>query len=293
MHWDGQLRASHLILGIEPVYSTWQNFKQALLVDNPLRSYIDVRYANFLPPTLTTGEARDIGRRFTCSDELAPLRDESAERVSRRLRELAHEAIQQEGLVQEQPQPENPPTETQQPVVEAAAQSVEAVHPGGRMVSRKVMTIDRFVPGARQPNQPPPSQGQGQGPQPPPSLQAGRARKKQKVTDQPSTGPGDAAVQTPPQPIGGTVIREPLTQAGTGVVSSSQVAPAWKPKFLLDGKPLPSTACVRMWEKGEGGRIAQTLAEGLLLPEDEHAFEEGSEESVGRRLEWHAIAVIT
>ena len=132
------------------------------------------------------------------------------------------------------------------------------------------MTINWFVPGARQPNQPPPSQGRGQVPQPPPSSQAGRARKKQKVT-----------------------VREPPTQAGMGVASSSQVAPAWKPKFLLDGKPLPSTACVRMWEKGEGGRIAQTLAEGLLLPEDVHAFEEGSEESVGHRLEWHAIAVIT
>ena len=154
------------------------------------------------------------------------------------------------------------------------------------------MTIDRFVPGAWQPNQPPPSQGQGQGPQPPPSSQAGRARKKQKVTDQPSTGLGDAAVQTPPQPTGGIVIREPQTQVGTGVASSSQVAPAWKPKFLLDSKPLPSTVCVRMWEKGEGGHIAQTLAEGLLLPEDVHAFKEGSEKSVGRRLEWHAIAVI-
>ena len=26
VHWDGQLRASHLILGIDPVYSTWQAF---------------------------------------------------------------------------------------------------------------------------------------------------------------------------------------------------------------------------------------------------------------------------
>ena len=161
VHWDGQLRASHLILGIKPVYSTWQNFKQALLVDNPLLSYIDVRYANFLSPKLTTGEARDFGLRFTCSDELASLRDESAERVPQRLRELAHEAIQQEGPIQEQPQPENPPTEPQQPVVEAAALSVEAIQPGRRMESRKVMTIDRFVPGARQPNQPPPSQGRG------------------------------------------------------------------------------------------------------------------------------------
>ena len=46
-----------------------------------------------------------------------------------------------------------------------------------------------------------------------------------------------------------------------------------------------------MWEKGEGGHIAQTLAKGLLFPDDMHAFEEGLEESVGRRLEWHAIAV--
>ena len=154
------------------------------------------------------------------------------------------------------------------------------------------MSIERFVLGARQPNQPPPSQGWGQVPQPPPSSQARRARKKRKVTDQPSTGPGDATVQTPPRPSGGIVIHEPPTEAGTGGASSSQVAPAWKPKFLLDGKPLPSTACVRMREKGEGGRIAQTLAEALLLPENVYAFEEGSEESVGRRLEWHAIAVI-
>ena len=85
VHWDGQLRASHLILGVELVYSTWQPFGQALLVDSPLFSYIDVRHANFLPSRFMVGEARELGRRYTCSDELAPLRDESAERVSRRL----------------------------------------------------------------------------------------------------------------------------------------------------------------------------------------------------------------
>ena len=149
VHWDGQLRASHLILGVEPVYSTWQPFKQALLVDSPLLSYIDVRYVNFLPSKLTTGEAREFGRRFTCSDELAPLQDESAERVSRCLRERAHETIQQEDQVPEQLDPENPAAEPQQQVIEAAALLAEAIQPGGRMVSRKVMTIDRFVLGAR------------------------------------------------------------------------------------------------------------------------------------------------
>ena len=104
-------------------------------------------------------------------------------------------------------------------------------------------------------------------------------------------GPGDVAAQTPPQPTGGIVIHEPQAQVGPGVASSSQATQVWKPKFLLDGKPLPSIACVQMWEKGEGGRIAQTLAKGLLLPDDVHAFEEGSEESVGRRLQWHTVAV--
>ena len=84
VHWNGQLRASHLILGLEPVYSTWLAFGQALLVDSPLLSYIDIRHANFLPPRLTVGEACDLGPRYTCSDALAPIRDESTECVSHR-----------------------------------------------------------------------------------------------------------------------------------------------------------------------------------------------------------------
>ena len=146
--------------------------------------------------------------------------------------------------------------EPEHPALEATSFSTADTHPSENMVARRVMTIDRFVPGAWQPTQPPPSQGRSQVPSPPPSSQAGRAQKKQRVTDQPFTGPGDAAVQTLPQPTRGIVIHELQTQVGPWVASSSQAAPAWKPKFLLDGKPLPSTACVRMWEKGEGGRIA-------------------------------------
>ena len=93
VHWDRQLRASHLILGVEPVYSTWQSFKQVLLVDSPLLSYIDVRHTNFLPPKFTVGEARELSRRYTCLDELAPLWDESAKHVSWCLQELAHAPV--------------------------------------------------------------------------------------------------------------------------------------------------------------------------------------------------------
>ena len=55
--------------------------------------------------------------------------------------------------------------------------------------------------------------------------------------------------------------------------------------------PLPANACVQVWKKGEGGRIAQCLAQGLLLPKDVSAFTEGTKESMGRRLQWHTIAV--
>ena len=56
VHWDGQLQVSHLILRLEPMYSTWQAFGQALLVDNPHLSYIGVQHVNFLPPKLIVGE---------------------------------------------------------------------------------------------------------------------------------------------------------------------------------------------------------------------------------------------
>ena len=73
-------------------------------MDSPLLSYIDVQHSNFLPPKFTVGEARDLGRHCTCSNELAPIKDESAELASRHLRELAHKAIQQE----EPAEPEKP-----------------------------------------------------------------------------------------------------------------------------------------------------------------------------------------
>ena len=110
VHQDRQLRASHLILGVDPVYSTWQHFIQALIVDSPLLSYIDIRHTNFLPPNFTVGKAQDLSPRYTCSDELAPIRDESAEAASRYLWEHVHEAVQREVV----------PTEPEAPVQAAA-----------------------------------------------------------------------------------------------------------------------------------------------------------------------------
>ena len=146
VHRDGQLRASHLILGVDPVYSTWQPFNQALIVDSPLLSYIDVPHTNFLPPNFTVGEARDIGQRYTCLDELAPIRDKLAEVASRYLRERAHEAVQCEVL----------PAKLKAPV-QVAKQEAAKSNDSSRthsipkdMVTRKTLTVGRFIPRASQ-----------------------------------------------------------------------------------------------------------------------------------------------
>ena len=81
MNFNEQLRASHLILGCTLVYSTWQLFRQALLVDSLLLSYINVRLPNFLPPDLTVGEAWDLGPWQTRAESLVPMRDVSANTI--------------------------------------------------------------------------------------------------------------------------------------------------------------------------------------------------------------------
>ena len=49
------------------------------------------------------GETRELGRRYTCLDKIAPLWDKSAERVSCCLRELAHARVEEEAPIQEEP----------------------------------------------------------------------------------------------------------------------------------------------------------------------------------------------
>ena len=154
------------------------------------------------------------------------------------------------------------------------------------MVTRKTLTVSHFIPGTSQTVQQQPLQGRGQAlpahPPPPPPFE--RTRKRQWVADLTSISPGDTQVQTPHQPSRGVTIREPPTQVGTNMASSSRPAQLWQPTFELDGTPLPASASVRAWEKGEGGRVAQSLVHGLLLPEDVNAFADGIDKSMGRRL---------
>ena len=45
-------------------------------------------------------------------------------------------------------------------------------------------------------------------------------------------------------------------------------------------------------DKGEGGRVAQSLVHGLLLPKDVHFFFKVDKDSLVRWLQWHTVVVI-
>ena len=97
-------------------------------MDSPLLSYIDVRHANFLLPSLSVGEAWDLDPRYTIVEDFAPMRDESTEHVS--------QSRKVHVLVEEQ----EAPSRTAELEVAKADQGVE-------MVTKQTMTVDRFLPG--------------------------------------------------------------------------------------------------------------------------------------------------
>ena len=81
MHFDSQLRASHLILDCTPIHTSYQDSKQVLIVDSLLLSYIDVQHQGFLSSRLTVGEARDLDPRVIRVGSRVPVRDGSANTI--------------------------------------------------------------------------------------------------------------------------------------------------------------------------------------------------------------------
>ena len=60
---------------------------------------------------------------------------------------------------------------------------------------------------------------------------------------------------------------------------------------MLGDRPLPTDSCIRNWASGQGGWIADSLGQTLLLPDNMQYFAEGSDEAISLKLKWHTIAV--
>lgn len=81
VHYDRQLRASHLILSCMPSYTSYQDLLSAFIVSSPLLSYLDIQPPGFLPCNLTSEEAKQLGPRIARQDFLEPVQDRSTDRV--------------------------------------------------------------------------------------------------------------------------------------------------------------------------------------------------------------------
>lgn len=75
VHFDGQLRASHPILGCTPAYMSFQDPSQASTVSSPFLSYLDVWLYGFIPRGLTLGEAQALSPQQIKEGSLLPARD--------------------------------------------------------------------------------------------------------------------------------------------------------------------------------------------------------------------------
>ena len=114
------------------------------------------------------------------------------------------------------------------------------------MVTKRTMTMERFIPSARPSAQQQQALGRDQHP---PTT---RTQKRQRITDPPQVQK-EAPSRTPPVAVtGGLVIREPTGgarptwQLGSNVVSSSTHSVVeWQTIFRLGNEPLPMTASVR------------------------------------------------
>ena len=93
VHYDGQLRASHLILSVTSVYTSYQSSGQDLTVGSPLLSFIDVQCRGFFPSRLTVGEAWELDPRLIRVGSLVPARDGSIDTVFQG--QVAHTSVEE------------------------------------------------------------------------------------------------------------------------------------------------------------------------------------------------------
>ena len=155
------------------------------------------------------------------------------------------------------------------------------------MVTRRKLTADRFLSSPRSSAQPQQPQGQDHTPPLSPPHLAVLKRSSMcwtKHFGSPVTCP--QKLPPSPRPSRRITIQEPMSGprpaawGGIEVASSSLTVPNWQPTFTLSNEPLPASASIRTWDKGEGGRVAQSLVHGVLLSKDIQFFSDGSKESI-------------
>lgn len=134
MHYNGQLRASHLILGCIPSYTSYQDSSNAFTVGSSLLFYLDVQLPGFLLHSLMFGEARQLSPRKARHDSLESIQDGLGDRVFQG--RAIHIPLDIPAL--EDPTEEDPVHEESNPITSALLTSTTD------MVQKRSTVLDRW-----------------------------------------------------------------------------------------------------------------------------------------------------
>lgn len=87
-------------------------------------------------------------------------------------------------------------------------------------------------------------------------------------------------------------IIDPSPTVGTdGALSSTPPPSSYQHSFILGEGSLLATAFLRMYRKGNGERVADSLRKALMLLEDVHFWEDVVDKDLVLNLKWHSIVV--
>ena len=301
---DGQLRAAHLVLGYQPLSSSFQAIGHAIRAGSPRLARIDVSQDGFLadhdlPPVVLPGVRNPyLAEQLPPPDDpgVAVQVEEEAESSRLSLEEEIDE-FHFEEEVQQSPLAEFSDPEGERDrhsavgapslVICSDDTSDEETEPmAGKGKSLKELLGSR---GKGQSSKgPPPPQAKALPPVVPqgtlePGLKVNPDLKKKRPADTPEEG--EVAAQPTKQQ---KTARASRSRRGNSSESRDEESLAdvrvtprvWSPKLELDGVAIPYNASIREYNRGRAGYVAEALEQPLLLPRDMEAYRRFSQPEI-------------
>ena len=240
------MRAFHLIIGCVPSYTSYQDSSEALTVESPLLSYLNVWLLGFLPQGPTNGEARHQWPIIVRESSLELVWDSSGDTVFHsRAMHIPVEAPIANTLI--------PPNSI------------------AGMVPSSTTSWGIGCPSA--------SFSASQSPPRP-------CQRRKKVADDPITEFGTLPIDQPAITAAGTTLTPQPEETPQRVRPTSQLAvirshvastsltstSKWECYFQLGDKVLPTDSYIWTWRNGLGGQVSNSLGKALFLPTDQDHY---------------------
>ena len=290
---DGQLRAAHLVLGYQPLSSSYQAVGHAIRAGSPRLARIDVSVNGLLAPDDLPPIVLPAVRHPRIVEQLPPPEEpgvavptEGHTESSRLSLEEEIDEFYFEEEVQQDPVVELPDPEGEQdrnsvvggPIIISCSEDSSDEEGGDMGKSLRELMASRGkgqsskAPAKAQTQDPPPT-----APQVPtdPALKAIPDLKKKRQADTPEEGELVTRPTKQQKAAKGQRSKRANSSESRDVENRAQVRAAqrtWNPKLELEGVAIPYNSSIREYNRGRAGYVAEALEQPLLLPRDMEAY---------------------